>query len=64
MFYCVVLKEKQWFVHGTNPRCLDCDPGRKKLFVTKCDESSKTQKWRFENVNLTMILNWENVGPL
>lgn len=55
--------EKQWFVHGGNPRCLDCDPGRKKIFVTACDENSKTQKWRFENVNLTMILNWENVGP-
>lgn len=56
-------KEKQWFVHGGNPRCLDCDPGARKLFVTKCDDDSKTQKWRFENINLTMIANWENVGP-
>ncbi|XP_074026127.1 N-acetylgalactosaminyltransferase 6 [Leptinotarsa decemlineata] len=54
--------EKQWFLHGGNPRCLDCDPGRKRLYVTKCDEHSKTQKWRFENVNLTMIADWENVG--
>lgn len=57
------LKEKQWFIHGGNPRCLDCDPGARKLYVTKCDDDSKTQKWRFENINLTMIANWENVGP-
>ncbi|KAI7815551.1 N-acetylgalactosaminyltransferase [Rhyzopertha dominica] len=55
--------EKQWFIHGGNPRCLDCDPGSRKLYVTSCDEDSKTQRWRFENVNLTMIANWENVGP-
>ncbi|XP_050503790.1 N-acetylgalactosaminyltransferase 6 [Diabrotica virgifera virgifera] len=54
--------DKQWFVHGGNPRCLDIDPGRKRLYVTKCDPESKTQKWRFENVNLTAIANWENVG--
>ncbi|CAG9855646.1 unnamed protein product [Phyllotreta striolata] len=54
--------EKQWFLHGGNPRCLDCDPGQKRLYVRACDESSKTQKWRFENVNLTMIADWESVG--
>lgn len=54
--------EKQWFLHGGNPRCLDCDPGQKRLFVRSCDENSKTQKWRFENVNLTMIADWENIG--
>ncbi|CAG9759554.1 unnamed protein product [Ceutorhynchus assimilis] len=56
--------EKQWFLHGGNPRCLDCEPGAKKLFVTTCDETSKTQKWRFENVNLTMLADWNNVGKL
>lgn len=55
--------EKQWIIHGVNPRCLDCDPGAQRLFVTQCDEASKTQKWRFENINLKMLANWENVGP-
>ncbi|KAJ8951726.1 hypothetical protein NQ318_012577 [Aromia moschata] len=54
--------EKQWFKHGGNSRCLDCDPGQKRLYVRSCDESSRTQKWRFENVNLTMIADWENIG--
>nr|CAI5852419.1 unnamed protein product [Callosobruchus analis] len=54
--------EKQWFIHGGNLRCLDCDPGQKRLYVRVCDLNSKTQKWRFENVNLTMIYNWENIG--
>lgn len=54
--------ENQHFLHGGNPRCLDCDPGSLRLFVTTCDESSKTQKWRFENVNLTMLADWDNIG--
>ncbi|XP_056649199.1 N-acetylgalactosaminyltransferase 6-like isoform X1 [Diorhabda sublineata] len=54
--------EKQWFIHGGNPRCLDIDPGKLKLYVTTCDENSITQKWRFENVNLTMIADWDNIG--
>lgn len=56
------MQEKQWFLHGGNPRCLDCDPGQKRVFVRTCDENSKTQKWRFENVNLTMLADWENIG--
>lgn len=55
--------EHQWLVHGGNPRCLDCDPGKKSLFVTKCDDSSVTQKWRFENVDLKAITNWDSIGP-
>ncbi|XP_066141216.1 N-acetylgalactosaminyltransferase 6 [Euwallacea fornicatus] len=54
--------ENQHFLHGGNPRCLDCDPASMRLFVTNCDDSSKTQKWRFENVNLTMLADWDNVG--
>lgn len=59
----LMLKEKQWLIHGGNPRCLDCDPGAKRLYVSSCEESSKTQKWRFENINLKMIADWDNIGP-
>ncbi|XP_047353132.1 N-acetylgalactosaminyltransferase 6-like isoform X2 [Vespa velutina] len=55
--------EKQWLMHGYVPRCLDTDPGSKKVYVTACDQSSPTQKWRIENVNMKAINNWENVGP-
>lgn len=54
-------QETQWLIHGGNPRCLDCDPGRKKLYVRKCNEKSKTQKWRFEHVNISAIASWEGV---
>ncbi|XP_050300277.1 N-acetylgalactosaminyltransferase 6 [Anthonomus grandis grandis] len=54
--------ENQQFLHGGNSRCLDCDPGKKTLYMTKCDPDSKTQKWRLENVNLTMLADWDNVG--
>jgi len=52
-------KEK-WLVHGGNPRCLDCNPGTKELFVAKCDKASKTQKWDIENVNLAQLAKWED----
>ncbi|XP_043494953.1 N-acetylgalactosaminyltransferase 6-like [Polistes fuscatus] len=55
--------EKQWLMHGYIPRCLDTDPGSKRVYVTACDQSSPTQKWRIENVNMKAINNWENVGP-
>ncbi|KRT83491.1 hypothetical protein AMK59_4788 [Oryctes borbonicus] len=55
--------DKQWLIHGGNPRCLDCNPGEKRLYVTKCDPNSKTQKWRFEHVDLKLLSNWENIGP-
>ncbi|XP_043475212.1 N-acetylgalactosaminyltransferase 6 [Leptopilina heterotoma] len=57
------LKTK-WLVHGSsNSRCLDADPERKKVFVTKCDSSSATQTWKIEKVNIKSMNNWENIGP-
>ncbi|CAL7949814.1 unnamed protein product [Xylocopa violacea] len=55
--------EKQWLMHGYSSRCLDTDPASKKVFVTNCDSSSPTQKWRIEKVNMKAINNWDNVGP-
>ena len=56
--------ESQTLVHGSSsPRCLDADPGRKKVFVTTCDSSSSTQKWRIEKVNVKSMNNWEKIGP-
>ncbi|KAG8221857.1 hypothetical protein J437_LFUL003233 [Ladona fulva] len=55
--------EKRWLIHGGNPRCLDCNPGNKEIFVTKCDPSSNTQKWLFENVDLKALAQWNNLGP-
>lgn len=55
--------EKQWLQHGYSSRCLDTDPGSKRVFVTACDKSSPTQKWRIEQVNMKAINNWENIGP-
>lgn len=55
--------DKQWLMHGTNQRCMDCDPGSQRVYVSDCDNESKTQRWRIENVNLTMLANWDSVGP-
>lgn len=51
------------FYQGKNTRCLDCDPGKKSLYVTMCNENSETQKWKFETVNLTAFANWDSIGP-
>ncbi|KAK7872573.1 hypothetical protein R5R35_013799 [Gryllus longicercus] len=55
--------EQQWLVHGHNPRCLDCDPGARRIYVTSCDESSSTQKWRIEHVDLKALANWDHADP-
>lgn len=54
--------EKQWLIHGYNDRCLDLDPGLKKVFVGACDSSSTTQKWRIENVDMKAMNNWDDNG--
>jgi len=50
----------KWLVHGGNPRCLDCNPGTKELYVSKCDKNSPTQKWDVENIDLEQLANWED----
>ncbi|XP_046647991.1 putative polypeptide N-acetylgalactosaminyltransferase 10 [Daphnia pulicaria] len=49
-------------IHGGNPRCLDCDPGRKELFVATCNSESPTQRWTFERFNQTALLRWNKAG--
>ncbi|NP_001161259.1 polypeptide GalNAc transferase 6-like [Nasonia vitripennis] len=55
--------EKQWLQHGYGSRCLDMDPASKKVYVSNCDPTSSTQKWRIEHVNMKAMNNWENVVP-
>jgi len=52
--------DNQWLVHGGNPRCLDCNPGTKELFVAKCNRQSPTQRWKIENVDLLQLKKWED----
>jgi len=52
--------EHKWLVHGGNPRCLDCNPGTKELYVSKCDKNSPTQKWQVETINLEQLANWDD----
>jgi len=53
-------QKNQWLVHGGNPRCLDCNPGTKELYVSKCDKKSPTQKWQVENINLEQLAIWDD----
>ncbi|RZF38814.1 hypothetical protein LSTR_LSTR000517 [Laodelphax striatellus] len=51
--------DKKWLVHGMNPRCLDADLSRKRVFVTTCDENSETQRWLIDNINYKDLMKWE-----
>jgi polypeptide N-acetylgalactosaminyltransferase len=55
-------KETLQLIHGGNPRCLDCDPGRKELYVATCNNESPTQRWTFERFNQTALLRWNKAG--
>ena len=52
----------QHLIHGGNPRCLDCDPARRELFVAACNDDSLTQRWAFERFNETALLRWNEAG--
>lgn len=54
------VEENQWLVHGGNPRCLDCNPATRELYVAKCDRQSQTQRWRIENINSEQLKQWED----
>uniref|UniRef100_T1JNW7 Polypeptide N-acetylgalactosaminyltransferase n=1 Tax=Strigamia maritima TaxID=126957 RepID=T1JNW7_STRMM len=53
--YKVDTNHLQHVITGT---CLDADVERKDLFMRKCDDTSKTQKWKFSFVNMTALLSW------
>ncbi|XP_054712053.1 putative polypeptide N-acetylgalactosaminyltransferase 10 [Uloborus diversus] len=50
-------EELQLF-HPISGHCLDCDGERKEIFMSPCDSTVNTQKWRFESFNKTALDNW------
>lgn len=57
------LKNKHIY-HGVkrNNHCVDMDASSRSVFVTSCDENSKTQKWRWGFINKTNLENWLTYG--
>ncbi|KAG1687667.1 putative polypeptide N-acetylgalactosaminyltransferase 10 [Nymphon striatum] len=53
------LPETKQLYHKVSNLCLDCDPGRKELFMSKCSDFSSTQKWLYEKVNKTALANYD-----
>jgi len=53
-------EDYSWILHGGNPRCLDCNPATKELYVSKCDKNSETQRWDIENVDFKALAKWED----
>ncbi|OQR76833.1 putative polypeptide N-acetylgalactosaminyltransferase 10-like, partial [Tropilaelaps mercedesae] len=43
--------------HPVTAQCLDADPDNDEIFMNPCTKELKTQKWEFEHVNTTAIMN-------
>ena len=43
-------------IHVSTRLCLDCDLESKKVFMERCNRTSKTQQWTFLSYNETLIL--------
>ena len=55
-------QDTKQLLHGTgNPRCLDCDLSRSKVFVRQCDAKSATQKWNIAKVNNDAMKKWNKL---
>jgi len=40
--------------HPISGQCLDCDPGQREIFMQRCDQSVRTQRWQWGYVNVTV----------
>ncbi|XP_041359089.1 putative polypeptide N-acetylgalactosaminyltransferase 10 [Gigantopelta aegis] len=48
--------------HPVAKKCLDCDVNTHELFMNYCEKDSKTQKWKWSNVNVTALKeDWDLV---
>ncbi|XP_064201250.1 polypeptide N-acetylgalactosaminyltransferase-like 6 isoform X2 [Anguilla rostrata] len=47
-------KDKSLY-HLVSSSCMDCSPGDKKIFMSKCNPQSETQQWLFQHVNATVL---------
>lgn len=50
--------------HGPHNRqdCLDIDLGSQNVFVTKCNETKTSQKWKWGFVDESKVHNWLSFG--
>lgn len=44
-------------MHPITAQCIDCDPGNLEIFMNPCDANVSTQKWLFDHMNSTALLN-------
>ena len=52
-----LLNSRQIF-HPVSHQCLDLDLEKMEVFMSKCDEQAEAQKWKWQNLNETVIQHW------
>lgn len=56
------LAKKMIYFSRSENRCLDCNPTSHELYISKCDDSSPTQKWTWGYINATALNDWIKSG--
>lgn len=59
----LLLQAQNWLLHGGNPRCLDSNPGNKEVFVSVCDPTKDTQRWKFDKFDAERLEKWNQNAP-
>ncbi|KAI6187292.1 Polypeptide N-acetylgalactosaminyltransferase [Aphelenchoides besseyi] len=49
--------------HPVSNLCMDCDPERGEIFMSRCDSSSLTQRWEWQNLNESVMEERNKVQP-
>ncbi|GAV06528.1 hypothetical protein RvY_16497-2 [Ramazzottius varieornatus] len=47
--------DKKQLFHPISGNCMDCDPERREIFMSKCDTTKDSQQWLFEKYNSTLL---------
>ncbi|KPP76947.1 hypothetical protein Z043_103664 [Scleropages formosus] len=48
-------RRDQSLYHLVSGSCMDCSPRDKRIFTSRCDPESETQRWLFQHVNATVL---------
>ncbi|KAG6463705.1 N-acetylgalactosaminyltransferase 6 isoform X2 [Manduca sexta] len=48
--------------HGGHTNCIDYDQTSHALYINRCDDTSRTQRWLVDKVDRDMIAKWDSFG--
>lgn len=61
-FYCFPQVSHQIINLNGKPKCLEGNVKQKTVVLNNCDKSNMRQKWKWESLNMTMLMSWKKFG--